>query len=625
MNETGHTEPRRLGLLRRFVTLSFRFWRGPTKKIAWILALSFLGALTVNMLLSIAVNRWNKYFFDALQNKDIEALTWSIALVAGLALASAIAMVALTQARMRLQLRWREWLTKTLVARWLSDRRFYKLSILRTVDNPEARMAEDGRLSIELFVDLAGGVLNTLMLSFAFVFVLWQVGGSITVGGVTIPGYLVIAVVIYTSLTTFGMYKLGRPLVARVEEKAAGEGDFRYSLTRTRENAETIALIGGEEDEQRMLADNFAELARRWILVIGRQVRMIFLSSGNNVIAPAVPLLLGAPKFLSGEMTLGDLMQAAAAFSSVQTALNWLADNALSLANWSASARRVAALEKAFEEMDRLSGKQDANSIQIKDSDDKSVHLISLSIAQHDGKIMLDESDARIEMGEKVIVKGESGSGKSTLIRAIAGLWPWGSGQILRPLDARFSFMPQRPYIPLGTLRTVLSYPEDGVSFTDEEIAEILEECGLQHFIERLDEENNWSSILSGGEQQRLAFARVFLKKPDIIIMDESTSALDEISQRRMMEMMTDRLPEAMVIHVAHRPGLDKYHTREIVLKREGGGPAVVREGETLKLRIGGLAISSLLKRLARRDRKTEPDLVIEVEDDGTKPDRSAP
>ncbi len=623
MEQTAQTEQRERGLLRRFITLSFRFWSGSSRKIAWILALAFLGALAVNMLLSIAVNRWNKYFFDALQNKDIEALIWSVAVVAGLALASAIAMVGLTQARMRLQLRWREWLTHKLAGRWLSERRFYKLSILRTVDNPEARMAEDGRLSIELFVDLAGGVLNTLMLSMAFVFVLWQVGGSLTVWGYTIPGYLVIAVVIYTSLTTFGMYKLGRPLVERVEEKAAGEGDFRYALTRTRENAETIALIGGEEDEQRMLKDNFSELARRWILVIGRQVRMIFLSSGNNVIAPAVPLLLGAPKFLSGEMTLGDLMQAAAAFSSVQTALNWLADNALSLANWSASARRVAALDQAFDDMDTFSAKQDGTSIEIKDSEDGAVRLIAVSISQHDGKIMLDESDARIEMGEKVIVKGESGSGKSTLIRAIAGLWPWGSGQILRPLDARFSFMPQRPYIPLGTLRTALSYPDDGLPFSDDDIAAILEECGLQHFTARLDEEDNWSSIMSGGEQQRLAFARVFLKKPDIVIMDEATSALDEISQRRMMEMMMEHLPKAMVIHVAHRPGLDKYHTRELVLKREGGGPAVVHEGDMLRVSIGGRVVSSLLKRISRQDRKDNvPDIVIEVKDEEPRPKR---
>ena len=377
-----------------------------------------------------------------------------------------------------------------------------------------------------------------------------------------------------------------------------------------------------------MLSESFASLAKRWILVTGRQTRMMFLSSGNNVIAPAVPLLLGAPKYLSGEMSLGDLMQAAAAFSQVQTALNWLADNALSLANWSASARRVAALDDAFTELDSFSGQHDGKSIEIKDSDDSAVHLISVSISQHDGKIMLDESDARIEMGEKVIVKGESGSGKSTLIRAIAGLWPWGSGQILRPLDARFSFMPQRPYIPLGTLRIALSYPDDGVAISDDAIVDILDECGLEHLAPRIDEEDNWASILSGGEQQRLAFARVFLKQPDIVIMDEATSALDELSQKRMMELMTDRLPKAMVIHVAHRPGLDKYHTREIVLKREGSGPAVVREGDTLKVKIGGKLISKFMKRLSNPDRKSSeapPDLVIEVQDDQPSPKPKKP
>ena len=227
MDQTDQLDAVRKGLLRRFITLAFRFWTSSSKKMAWILSLSFLGALVANMLLSVAVNRWNKYFFDALQNKDIDTLIWSIAIVVVLALGSAIAMVALTQSRMRLQLRWREWLTQSLVKKWLSERRFYKLSILRSVDNPEARMAEDGRLSIELFVDLAGGVINTLILSLAFVFVLWQVGGSITVGGFTIPGYLVIAVVIYTSLTTFGMYKLGRPLC----RAGRGKGGRRRRLS----------------------------------------------------------------------------------------------------------------------------------------------------------------------------------------------------------------------------------------------------------------------------------------------------------------------------------------------------------------------------------------------------------
>ena len=572
-------------LLARFIRLASGFWSGATRRSATLLSVAFLACLLANTGIAVAVNRWNKYFFDALQNRDMDALMGSVWLVIGLAAATALIAALLVQARLRLGLRWRKWLSQNLVGRWLENRRFYQLSVLRSLDNPEARIAEDGRLSIELLVDIAGGVINTFLLSASFVVVLWQVGGSLTIGGFTIPGYLVIAVVLYTSLTTFGMYKLGRPLVASVESKAAGEGDFRYGLTRTRENAETIALIGGEKDERKALDDSFTEVVSRWLAVTRHQARMMFLANGNNVLAPVVPLLLGAPKFLSGEMSLGDLMQAAAAFGQVQTALNWLADNALSLANWSASARRVAALDAAFEDLDQLTSEKDGKVILIEESEDGSIQLIAVSISQHNGKVMLDESDARIEKGDKVIVKGDSGSGKSTLIRAVAGLWPWGTGQIRRPTKARFAFMPQRPYLPLGNLRAALAYPDEGAPLDEPAILDVLEKCGLEHLSPRLDEEENWSNILSGGEQQRLAFARVVLQKPDIVIMDESTSALDELSQKRMMELMNERLPEAMVIHVAHRPGLEKYHTREIVLKREDGGPASFKE---MKPRAGG-------------------------------------
>jgi len=336
-----------------------------------------------------------------------------------------------------------------------------------------------------------------------------------------------------------------------VEQKAAAEADFRYALTRTRENAETIALIGGDDDEQAKLDHSFDALAGRWVNVIGRQTRMIFLAGSNNVLAPVIPLLLGAPKYLAGEISLGDLMQAAAAFTQVQNALNWLSDNSLRLADWFASARRVAALDSAFAQLDRLAEGPEGHAIDLGFSEDGALHLRGLSIAQHDGKVMLADAEVRIRPGEKVLVKGDSGTGKSTLIRAMAGLWPWGSGQILRPRHARIAFMPQRPYIPLGTLRHALDYPHDATPIEPGRTEEMLRACGLDHFIARLDEEENWSGILSGGEQQRLAFARVLLKRPDIIIMDEPTSALDELSQTRMMELLREEVPDSMVLHVA--------------------------------------------------------------------------
>ena len=565
-------------LLRRFALLAFGFWRGRTRIKAWGFTVGLFLALLLNLAVAVAVNGWNKLFFDALQYKNEQRIVFSIFLVLVLAVLSALTVALLQQVRMRLQLRWREWLTKTLVRRWMERRRFYQLSILDLVDNPEARMAEDGRLAIELFVDFTAGVTNAVLTAASFVGVLWFIGGSLTMWGVEIPGYLVIAAILYSGVTSFGMLLIGRPLVARVEEKAAAEADFRYALTRTRENAETIALIGGDDDERAKLDGSFDALAGRWVKVIGRQTRMIFLAGSNNVLAPVIPLLLGAPKYLAGEISLGDLMQAAAAFTQVQNALNWLSDNSLRLADWFASARRVAALDSAFTQLDSLAEGPEGHAIDLAFSDDGALHLRGLSIAQHDGKVMLADAEVRIKPGEKVLVKGDSGTGKSTLIRAMAGLWPWGSGQILRPRDARIAFMPQRPYIPLGTLRHALDYPHDATPIEPGRTEAMLRACGLDHFIARLDEEENWSGILSGGEQQRLAFARVLLKRPDIIIMDEPTSALDELSQTRMMELLREEVPDAMVLHVAHRPGLDRFHDREIHLKREPGHPATVEE-----------------------------------------------
>ncbi len=558
--------------------LSLGFWLGPTRVKAWGFTLGLFAALLLNLAAAVAVNGWNKFFFDALQYKDEHRILLSIYLVLGLAVVCALTGALLQQVRMRLQLRWREWLTKTLVRRWMERRRFYQLSILDLVDNPEARIAEDGRLAIELFVDFTAGVTNAALTAASFVGVLWFIGGSLTLFGVEIPGYLVIAAVLYSGITSFGVLLIGRPLVARVEQKAAAEADFRYALTRTRENAETIALIGGDEDERVKLDASFDALALRWLKVIGRQTRMMLMSSSNTVLAPVIPLLLGAPKYLAGEMSLGDLMQAAAAFTQVQNALNWLSDNSLRLADWFASARRVAALDSAFRRLDALAEGPGGHAIDLGFSDDGALHLRGLSIAQHDGKVMLADAEVRVPPGEKVLVKGDSGTGKSTLIRAIAGLWPWGSGQILRPRDARIAFMPQRPYIPLGTLRRALDYPHDATPIAPGRTELMLHACGLDHFTARLDEEENWSGILSGGEQQRLAFARVLLKRPDIIIMDEPTSALDELSQTRMMELLRAEVPDAMVLHVAHRPGLDRFHDREIHLKREGSQPATVEE-----------------------------------------------
>ena len=587
----------RSGRSQSFLRFSLGFWSGETRARAWLLTSAVLFFLLANLGAALAVNRWYKFFFDALEQKDTKAVVLGLGLVLALAVFSAAFSVGLLHARMRLQLRWRRWLTRTLIGRWLADRHFYQLTIVHTeANNPEARIAEDGRIAIELLVDFSLGVLNALLAAIAFIGILWVVGGSLTVAGYSIPGYMVFACIIYSTVTTLGMFLLGRPLVRRVEEKAAGEAQLRYELTRVKDNAENIALTGGDDDERERLDVTFSDLVQRWLGVIVWQGRMMWLNGASLVLAPVVPLLLGAPKYLAGEMTLGSLMQAAAAFMQVQHALNWLADNALRLADWFASARRVTQLSDAIDRLEASLGPVGQSEIiKLGVSPDDRVHLRQLNIALPDGKLMIDGAEAIVSPGEKVLVKGESGTGKSTLIRAMAGLWPWGSGEILRPAGAYIAFMPQRPYLPLGTLRTALLYPHPEQQVSDEKVRDILTRCGLEHLIPRIDEKDQWDSLLSGGEQQRLAFARVLIDPPDILIMDEPTSSLDELSQFRLMEYMRDLLPDTMVIHAGHRPGLERFHDGDIQLVREmREGPSTTQEHHLSPLELAARALQRL-------------------------------
>ena len=335
-------------MIAHFLRLSLIYWRSQSRRSAWVLSLGFLGCLIANVFLSLQVNQWSKRFFDALQFREIDAVARCIpelAILVGLTAAIAIATI---QCRMRLQVAWRLRLTTFLVERWLDHAGDQTARLSSSIDNPEARIADDTRIAIELFVDLAGGIINIFSVSASFTFVLWQVGGTHIIFGYAIPGYLVYSVVIYSGMTSISMFLLGRPLIANVEEKAAAEGNFRFGLTVARESRQTDPAAGSIYVSQDFRV-KLSSLAEKWKRVILGQTRIVLLSSANNLLAPAVPLMLCAPKFLVGAMTLGDLIQAAAAFVQVQTSLNWLADNALNVANWSASARRVAALDMALD------------------------------------------------------------------------------------------------------------------------------------------------------------------------------------------------------------------------------------------------------------------------------------
>lgn len=558
-----------------FLHVAHGFWSGETKSRAWWLTIGILAFTLGNMIAGIGVNQWNRFFFDALEKKDATSVTWGIGLILGLALFSAACSVGLTQTRMRMQIRWRQWLSRHLIQFWLAERRFYQLNIVDPKNNPEGRIAEDVRMAIEPLVDFSVGLVNALLVSIAYLSILWLVAGALEVSfgsvGIAIPGYMVWVAVIYSIIASTATFLVGRPLIALVGSKNGAEADLRFELTRVRESAENIAMIGGDEEERARLDDSLGKVILRWTGVIIQHARMTWILNSNSVLSPVVPLLCVAPKYLSGEMTLGAVVQVAAAFGQVQIALNWFVDNAIRLAEWTASAQRVVALRDSLQDLDDAIRNLSVDTIVLGDSPDANLRIEKLTVLQHDGRVMIGEAEAVIAPGEKVLLKGESGTGKSTLIRAIAGLWPWGSGSILRPVGARIAFLPQRPYIPPGTLRNALLYPDTGQKASDATLSDALDRCGLSHLAVRLDEEDQWDKILSGGEQQRLAFARLLVAPPDIVIMDEATAALDELSQARMLEFLRADLADSTVLSVGHRPGLEAYHNRTITLVREGG------------------------------------------------------
>lgn len=559
-----------------FMRLAGGYWRGQSGTLAWTLTVACIVAVGMNVAVQFGINRWNKFFFDALEGKDTAAIVGSLGWLGILLVINISIAVLIVLARMRLQLDWRRWLSGTLIERWIAEQRFYRLSISAPeVDSPEFRIAEDSRIATEPIVEFGAGILNVSLMLIVFVSVLWTVGGNLELGGVVIPGFMVFVAVFYACTMSALMVFLGKPLVARIGQRSKAEAAIRQALGRARENAESIAILRGEAKEIEGITEQFGDVVRRWRRVITQFGVMTVLTSLNSTAAPLVPLIVMAPSYLQGRASLGTVMQTAAAFVQVQTALSWLVDNYARIAEWLASASRVLQLSSAFDDLDESVG-PDSDGIIIGESADDRVYLEGLSVARHDGRVMIAESDTSIVPGEKILLTGASGTGKSTLIRAIAGLWPWGSGRILLPVGARIAFLPQRPYLRPGSLRSVLDYTSgEGVTTSDEVLRTAMIRCGLRRFIPRLDEEAQWDKILSGGEQQRIGFVRLLLQHPNIVVMDEATSALDTDAQDSMMGLFQNELKDCTVITVGHRPELAEFHSRMITLSWGRGGAVI--------------------------------------------------
>jgi vitamin B12/bleomycin/antimicrobial peptide transport system ATP-binding/permease protein len=557
------------------------FWQGATRNTAWLLSLGMLAFVVIEVYFQYRLNVWNRSVFDGLEQRDGSAVLFQAMLFVPLALGSTASAVLIVYFRMKAQRRWRAWLTEHLLDRWLNRGRYYQLNFVPGAhENPEYRLAEDMRIATEAPLDFVSGLTTAVLTAVTFIGVLWAVGGSlaIPVGGadIVIPGYLVIAVVVYCGLISGGMVLIARRFVPIVEAKNQTEAEFRYALTRLRENGESIAILGGEREERAEISELLRKVVRNWSLMAHQYMRTTGVSHSNFILATAVPIILCAPKYIDGSMSLGQVTQSAAAFIQVQYAFNWLVNNYPRIAEWTASARRVSSLVIALDSLEKLEADGTIGSIVRTDNPSGAIRLNGLKVATSGGAVIVDEADVQVNPGDRVLLIGESGSGKSTLVRAIAGLWPWGAGEISVRPNARIFLNPQKPYIPLGTLRRAVTYPLSADAVDDEGVRRALEEVGLGHLVERLDSEVRWADVLSGGEQQRLSFARLLIHQPDIVVMDESTSALDTESQAQLLTRFRELLPNIALISVGHRSELETFHERKYNLVRGEGGAILI-------------------------------------------------
>ncbi|HEX4583754.1 MAG TPA: ABC transporter ATP-binding protein/permease [Burkholderiaceae bacterium] len=533
--------------------------------LAVIVAMN-LALVYVNVLFSA----WNNRFYDALQQHDVHLFSRELAVFCGLALVYIVLAVYQTYLGQMLQIRWRRWLTDHYLGQWLGDRAYFQLEVAgQRPDNADQRIANDLQLFVDGTLTLGLGLLSSIVTLASFATILWGLSGTLDVSigrsHIAIPGYMLWAALLYSLLGTWLTHRIGAPLVRLNFDQQRFEADFRFALVRLRENAEPIALYRGEEAETAALRGRFGQIAANWWAIMKRQKRLTWFTSGYNQVAVVFPVLAAAPRYFSGAMQLGGLMQTAQAFGQVQGALSWFVGAYAALAQWKATVDRLNGFTAAI--VDARAHAADAGLRRVPHAA-RSIDLRHVAVALPDGTPLVADLDVSVRAGESWLIKGASGTGKSTLVRAIAGIWPFGFGVIEVPARARMLFLPQRAYLPVGTLRDALCYPSAHAAFTDDALREVLAACEVSYLADRLDESANWAMVLSPGEQQRLAFARALLQRPDWLFLDEATSALDEASEAMLYRLLRERLRRATIVSVGHRSTLAAFHDHQLDIGR---------------------------------------------------------
>jgi putative ATP-binding cassette transporter len=479
-----------------------------------------------------------------------------------------------------LAVRWRIWLTRQYLGEWLSNRVYYRLELEHLgTDNPDQRIAEDLRAFTTGTLSLGLGLLRESVTLASFIAILWSVSGPLTfsVSGseVAIPAYMVWAALLYAIAGSAITYFVGRPLIALNFQQERYEADFRFSLVRMREYAEGVALYGGEDTEHRGHLSRLERIRQNWYALMHYTKRLGAFTLGYGQIAVVFPFFVAGHRYFSGAITLGGLTQISNAFGQVQGSLSWFVDSYSNLANWKASVDRLLTFHHSVELATAEAQAKTGERVAAPAGSALQADVQELALPGKEGvpgRVILSNAALEVKPGEKVLLTGPSGSGKSTLFRMLAGIWPFGRALVRVPEGARLMFLPQKPYIPIGTLRDAVTYPAAAGAYSDDEIREALRAVTLDNLADRLDEESNWSLALSGGEQQRLAVTRALLHQPDWLFLDEATSAMDEAGERHIYDLLRDRLKGTAIVSIAHRPGVAAYHERRFALVPEGDG-----------------------------------------------------
>ncbi len=562
----------------RVIHLSLPYFQSEEKWKARGLFAAIVALNLGSVYMAVLFNDWYGLFYDALQNKD-QAVFWTqigrFTYLAFIAIIIAVYRFYLTQL---LELNWRQWMTAYYLRRWLGGNAFYRMELARfsgqasaTPDNPDQRISEDVNQFTAQTVSLTMGLLNASVTLVSFVGILWGLSGAFafTLGGssYTIPGFMVWMAVLYCLVGSVLTHYIGRPQIALNFEQQRREADFRHHMVRVREYSEAIALDHGQAVEKSHLDTRFMSVLANYLALIKAQKNLIWFTSFFGQAAVVFPMIVAAPRYFSGAIQLGDLMKINSAFGRVQDSLSWFVDNYSGLAAWRATT-------------DRLTGFDDAISAASIDNralaatESTVLDASNLTIALPTGAVLLNATNLHAQAGDRILLQGPSGSGKSTLFRTLAGVWPFASGAVARPADVMF--IPQRPYFPNGPLREALAYPQPVTSYTDEAMRQALNDALLPDLASELDKADAWGQKLSGGEQQRLAIARVLLKQPAWVFADEATSALDVEAENTLYQRLLTMVDKARggLVSIAHRPSVAAFHSRHWELQPQPVGAA---------------------------------------------------